>query len=160
MEQIKEMWELVFTWLGNGKKMIVGGIFLLAGVAGQIVSGRTLAQFPFLLMAMGFVCFVNALFSRICACNINLLLCLLLYLLATEAGIAMAADVLDAEGSTMAVILCCVCFILIWIGQFFLIRGIPGITKRAVLAFLEVLLSVAAIAAALLLPILLHTLLH
>ncbi len=161
MEQIKEMWELVFTWLGNGKKMIVGGIFLLAGMAGQIASGKTLAHIPFLLMAMGLVCFVNALFSRICACNINLLLCLLLYLLVAEWGIVAGGIILGAPlgDSTPTVILCWVCFVLVWAGQFFLIRNTREIMKRAVLAVLEVLMSLAAIAAAFLIPILLHTLL-
>ena len=60
MESVKEMWNLVFGWFGNGKKMIAGGLFLLVGMIAQSFSTKTLEQIPFILMAAGLMCFVNA----------------------------------------------------------------------------------------------------
>ena len=81
MKQVKEMWNLIFNWLGNGKKTIMGIGFLLVGVIGNVIANPNggLEQFPFVLMMIGALCLVNALFSKVSGCNINLLLFLLVF---------------------------------------------------------------------------------
>lgn len=153
MEQIKEMWQLVFEWLGNGKKMILGSGFLLIGIIGQALSGAILEQGPFLFMSIGLMCFVNALFSRLASSNINLLLYLMINLLAAEIGIGItASDTL--EGVTLYLVWF-LCVILAWVLQIFQIH-IPEAPRRAVLAFFETILSLIALAAVFLIPIFLH----
>lgn len=150
MEQIKEAWNLVFNWIGNGKKMIMGGCFLIAGIIGQSMSEKTLAQIPFILMSMGVLCFVNALFSKITKKNINLLLFLLINILVTEVGITvMAADLF--EGVTMIGVWC-LCGVIVWILQTLILRE-ENIPKRVVLTFFETLLSAVAILVVFVLPI-------
>lgn len=150
MEQIKEIWNLVFNWIGNGKKMIMGGCFLIAGIIGQSMSEKTLAQIPFILMAMGVLCFVNALFSKITKKNINLLLFLLINILVAEIGITVMAAGLF-EGVTMIGVWC-LCGVVVWILQTLILQE-ENILKRVVLTFFETLLSAVAILVVFVLPI-------
>lgn len=153
MEQIKEMWDLVFNWLGNGKKAIMGGIFLLIGIIGQSMSDKTLTQMPFILMAMGLLCYVNALFSKLTKNNINLLLFLLLNVFLTEVSIA--AVTADTISETTMAGICIICIFVLWVLQVFMIRA-EIMTKRIVLAFLMTCLDVVAVLAAFALPILIE----
>ncbi|MCH5251393.1 MAG: hypothetical protein J1F22_00335 [Lachnospiraceae bacterium] len=157
MEQIKEMWSLVFDWLGNGKKMIIGAIFLLIGIIGQALSEKTLAQIPFLLMAVGLMCFVNALFSKIADKNINLLLYQLIYVVVLEIGLAATSSgFLGNEGvvdGTTLIGIWLLCIVVAWILQSLLIK-IDNVPKRLVLGLAETLLSGLVVVIAFVVPIL------
>ncbi|MCH5265016.1 MAG: hypothetical protein J1F02_03895 [Lachnospiraceae bacterium] len=153
MEPIEEKRESLFQWIGNGKKMIIGGLLLLAGIIGQILSDRTLEQIPFILMSAGLMCFVNTLFSKLTDYNIHLLLFLVINIVAMEIGLTItAADII--EGVTLYSVWV-ICGIAAWIFQAMILK-IEGSAKRAVLSFFETLLSVLALGAALFLPIILE----
>ncbi len=156
MEQFKETWNLVFTWFGNGKKMIAGALFLLTGMIMQSFSVKTLAHFPFFLIMAGLMCFVNALVSRMASCNINILLSLIVNLAAVEIGFALTSYYIVNGGvDSLAVgTAWFFCILAAWILQSALLHvdGWPG---RLGLAALHVILSAVAVLAALFLPILL-----
>lgn len=153
MEQVKEMWNLVFGWIGNGKKMIMGGIFLLAGLIGQSFSDKTLTQIPFVLMVMGVLSFVNALFSKITKNNINLFLFLFANILVTEIAIALAsAELLEGAALFGAEVLC---VIVLWALHTWLLKAEDKI-KRVVLAFAATCTSIVAVLLAFALPIMLE----
>ncbi len=150
MEAQEEKRESLFQWIGNGKKMIIGAILLAAGIVGQLLSGRTLAQIPFVLMGAGLMCFVNALFSKIASCNIHLLLYLIINIAAMELAIAIAgADVLDSTTLYGAWVGCGVAA---WIFQIALMKTEGGV-RRVVLSFCETLFSAVALVAAFVVPI-------
>lgn len=148
--------------LTNGKKMIVGALLLLAGMIAQSFSTKTLAQIPFLFMAMGLMCFVNALISKISGCNINLFLFLAIQLAAVEAGIVLTSyqipgSTQELDSMTVALIWLA-CIAAAWILQIFVIRR-SGAKKGVALAALAMFLSVVAALAAFVVPILLSILL-
>lgn len=153
MEQIKEMWDLVFNWIGNGKKAIMGGCFWLAGMIGQSMSDKTLTQIPFILMAMGLLCYVNALFSKVTKNNINLLIYLLLNIFLTEICIAVVSA--GAVSETTMFGICIACVLVLWVLQVFMVRA-EVMTKRIVLAFLMTCLDAVAVLAAFALPIIIE----
>lgn len=148
--------------LTNGKKMIVGALLLLAGMIAQSFSTKTLAQIPFLFMALGLMCFVNALISKISGCNINLFLFLAIQLAAVEAGLVLTSyqipgSTQELDSMTVALIWLA-CIAAAWILQIFVIRR-SGAKKGAALAALAMFLSVVAALAAFVVPILLSILL-
>ena len=70
MKQIKETWNLVFNWLGNGKKVLMGIGFLLIGFLWNYLShpAEGLEQLPFLIMLTGGLCLLftaNSFLERI-----------------------------------------------------------------------------------------------
>ena len=81
MKQIKDTWNLVFRWLGNGKKVVIGLAFLLIGYGWNYLShpAEGLSQVPFVIMLAGGLCLVNVLFSKVTEKNINPLLFVLIY---------------------------------------------------------------------------------
>lgn len=158
MERETKLWNLVFDWFGNGKKMIVGGLFFLAGAAAQSFSTKTLQQIPFLLMAAGLMCFVNALFSKMYKTNINLLLFLLINIAAIDCGIFFTSHSLPGSAgaidSMTVALIWIVCILAVWALQA-LILPLESIPRRAGAAFLETLLSAAAVLTAFIIPIML-----
>lgn len=147
--------------LGNGKKMIVGALLLLAGMIAQSFSTKTLAQIPFLLMAMGLICFVNALVSKMSGCNINLFLFLAIQLVALEAGLVLTSyqipgSTQELDSMTVAFIWIA-CIVIAWILQIFVMRK-AGVTKGIALAAFAMFLSVVAALAAFVVPIILSVL--
>ena len=156
MESVKEMWNLVFGWFGNGKKMIAGGLFLLVGMIAQSFSTKTLEQIPFILMAAGLMCFVNALFSKISGHNINILLYLVINVAVVEIGLSLTSYNLfgdSVDSMTMAVIWI-LCILAVWILQSLLLP-VTGMSKRLSLAFFETVLSAVAVLADFVIPIML-----
>lgn len=151
MEQTKELWNLIFNWFGNGKKMILGTGLLVAGIIGQIISDKTLAQLPFVLMATGVLCFVNALFSKITSHSINILIFLVINVVMIEALIATSS--IEEQATRFGV--WAILVIAAWLLHTRMIRA-ERLPKRAVLAFLETLLCAVAIVAAFILPIILE----
>lgn len=145
-----------FFAFGNGKKMIVGALLLVGGMMAQSFSSKTLAQIPFLFMAMGLMCFVNALLSKISGKNINLFLCLAVQLAALELGLAMTSYHLPGtaeEPDTMTISLIWVSLILaVWFLLGFILRR-AGVSRFMALAALMVFLSALAALAAFIVPI-------
>jgi hypothetical protein len=160
-KKILQIWNAVFDWFGNGKKLIVAALFLLAGMIGQSFSQKTLAQIPFILMAAAVMCVVNALFSKIASYNINILLYLLINVAATEIGLSLTSyNILgsDTEIDSMTMMLIWgICILAVWILQTLLIR-IPEWPRRIALAAGETVLSAVAVCVAFVVPILLSVL--
>lgn len=156
MKQVKEMWNLVFNWLGNGKKTIMGIGFIVVGVIGNILANPAegLAQLPFIIMMMGALCLVNALFSKLSGSNINLLLFLLVFVVIMELGIYLMDDA-DIAMTDM-VSIWGPCFIFVWALQYVVLQlaDIEPVVKRVVIAFFETLVGIIAVAATFFLPIL------
>lgn len=155
MEQWKETGKLIFNWLGNGKKTIIGVGFLLIGflwnMAGSSV--HTLEQIPFIIMVAGALSLVNALFSKLTAQNINLLLFVLIYVCILELGIYLMGG--ETADVTELVLIWGACSAFIWALNYALLETteMDGIVKRIVVAFFETLIGVAAIVAVFAIPI-------
>lgn len=155
MEQFKEIWKLVFNWLGNGKKVIIGVGFLLVGFVWNMAgrSTHTLEQIPFIIMAAGALSLVNALFSKWTKQNINLLFFVLIYICIMELGIyLMGGETVDF---TSLVQIWGSCSVFIWALNYALLESteMDGIIKRIVIAFFETLIGAAAIVAVFAVPI-------
>lgn len=155
MEQVKEMWNLVFNWLGNGKKTIMGIAFLLVGMIANVIAKPDggLARLPFILLMVGALCLVNALFSKVSGCNINLLLFILVFVAIIELGIYLMTD-LDTTLTDMASVWG-PCFAFIWALQYVVLQlaDIKPAVKRVVIAFFTLLCGIIAIVAVFFLPI-------
>lgn len=155
MKQFKEMWELVFNWLGNGKKTVMGIGFLLIGFFWNMASrsSYTLEQVPFIIMVTGALCLVNALFSKLTARNINLLLFVLIFVVIMELGIYLMGG--DTSDFTNLILIWGACFIFICGLHYALLETtqIEGVVKKIVIAFWESLVGAAAIVAVFAFPI-------
>lgn len=155
MKQFKETWELIFNWLGNGKKTIIGLGFLVIGffwnMAGQSV--HTLEQVPFIIMVTGGLCLVNALFSKLTDQNINLLFFVLIFISIMELGIYLMGG--ETSDLTNLVMIWGACFVFIWALHYALLETteIDGVVKKIVIAFWESLAGAAAIVAIFAFPI-------
>lgn len=155
MKQFKETWNLVFNWLGNGKKTMMGAGFLVIGflwnMAGQ--STHTLEQVPFIIMVTGSLCLVNALFSKLTEQNINLLLFVLIYVCIMELGIYLMGG--ETADFTNLVMIWGACFVFVWALNYALLETteMESIAKRIVMAFFETLVGAAAIVAVFAVPI-------
>jgi hypothetical protein len=152
------MWNKIFQWFGNGKKMLAGVLLLVAGMIGQSFSQKTLAQIPFILMASGLMCFVNVLFSKISKHNINILIFLLINIAALETALSLTSYQMPGsdtavDSMTMALIWIA-CLVVVWILQIFLLR-IPGWSVRIAMAAGETVVSVIAVCVAFIVPIIL-----
>lgn len=147
MKQCKEMWELVFNWLGNGKKTVMGAGFLLAGflwnMAGQ--PAHILEQVPFIIMVTGGLCLVNALFSRLLEQNINLLGFILIYICIMELGMALMGG--DVPENADLVLIWSACFVFVWALNYALLEttGFDGVIRKIVFSFFEALAGAAVI---------------
>lgn len=155
MEQFKETWKLVFNWLGNGKKTMIGVGFLVVGFFWNMASqsGHTLEQIPFIIMVTGILCLVNALFSKLTEQNINLLFFVLIFICIMELGIyLMGGETIDF---TNLVMIWGSCSVFIWALNYALLETteMDGIVKRIVIAFFETLVGAAAIVAVFAVPI-------
>ena len=161
MEQGKKMYSRILEQIGGKEKIYIGVIFILAGIIGQMFSEKTLGHVPFLLMAVGLLCFVNTLFSKIADTNIDLLLYQLICVAALEIGLALTSfDFIGNAGITDHVTfigMWLLCIAAVWILQSFLIK-IDNFSKRLVLALAETLASGLAVLVALFLPILVSVL--
>lgn len=155
MEQFKETWNLIFNWLGNGKKTIIGVAFLLIGFLWNMASqpAHTLEQVPFIIMVTGGLSLVNALFSKLTEQNINLLFFVLIYVCIMELGIYLMAA--ETSNFTNLVMIWGACFAFIWGLNYALLEAteMDGIVKRIVVAFFETLAGAAVIVAVFAVPI-------
>lgn len=147
MKQVKETWDLIFNWLGNGKKTIMGIGFLLIGFLWNHFSGSSeaLQQLPFIIMLTGALCLVNALFSKLIKANINLLLFILIFIVIMELGMYLMGN--EELAFTNMVAIWGACFLFIWALNYALLEAgsIDGAAKRIVVAFFESLAGAAAI---------------
>lgn len=147
MKQVKETWNLIFNWLGNGKKTMIGVGFLLIGFLWNYYSGssETLLQIPFIIMLTGALCLVNALFSKLIKTNINLLLFILIFVVIMELGMYLMGN--EEMVFTNMVAIWGACFLFIWALNYALLEAgsTEGAVKRVVIAFFESLLGAAAI---------------
>ena len=159
MKQLKEIWNLVFNWLGNGKKVMIGIAFLLIGFVWNYFShpAEGLAQVPFVIMLTGGLCLVNALFSKLTETNINPLLFALIYITMMELGIALMGG--DTSNFTNLTIIWGACTIFIWALNYALLETveIDGIAKKIVIAFFETLVGAVVMVGIFALPIWLAT---
>jgi len=155
MKQFKEIWELVFNWMGNGKKTAMGIGFLVIGFLWNYAfqSDRTLGQIPFVIMLAGGLCLVNALFSKLTNENINVLLFILIYVVMMELGIYLMGG--ETSDFTNLVTIWGACAIFVWALNYALLETteMDGIVKRIVIAFFETLAGAVVMVAVFALPI-------
>ena len=150
-----------FFKLGNGKKMIVGALLLLFGMIVQSFPAKTLAQIPFLCMAMGLMCFVNALVSRITRQNINLFLFLAVQLAALEFGLSLTVYQLPGTGeeldASVISVIWIVCILAAWQLLGLVFRR-NGVSRWMAFAALAMFLCALAALVAFVVPIVLSVL--
>lgn len=155
MKQIKETWNLVFNWLGNGKKVLMGIGFLLIGFLWNYLShpAEGLEQLPFLIMLTGGLCLVNALFSKLTETNINPLFFALIYIVIMELGIALMGG--ETQDFTNLFMIWGACYIFVWALNYALLESaeMEGVVKKIVLAFFETLVGALVMVAIFALPI-------
>lgn len=155
MKKISEMWNLVFDWLGNGKKVMMGAAFIGVGVIVNTVmeSSSGLAQSAFLFFAIGALFFVNALFSKMTGCNINVLLYTLVFIVIMELGMYLMTGI-DNSFTNMASVWG-PCFLFVWALQYAVLQAadMERISKRLVIAFFDSLVGAIAVVAAFVVPI-------
>ena len=158
MKKINEMWNLVFDWLGNGKKVMMGIAFILVGtIVNMLVeSSSGLAQSAFIFFVMGALFIVNAMFSKITNCNINVVLYTLAFVVIMELGIYLMAD-LNRSFTNMASVWG-PCFLFVWALQYVVLQvaDMERVSKRLVIAFFDSLVGVLAVVLAFIVPIWLH----
>lgn len=147
MKQLKEAWNLVFGWLGNGKKTIIGIAFVVVGFLWNYFSesSESLQHMPFVVMMAGALCLVNALFSKLSGENINLLFFILIFVVILELGVyLMGGEELTFTG---LVSIWGPCVLFVWALHYALLEasGIDGVVKRIVIAFFELLVGAIAI---------------
>ena len=155
MKQIKDTWNLVFRWLGNGKKVVIGLAFLLIGYGWNYLShpAEGLSQVPFVIMLAGGLCLVNVLFSKLTEKNINPLLFVLIYVVIMELGIALMGG--DTSDFTNLVTVWGACALFVWALNYALLEAseVEGVVKKIVVAFLEMLVGALVLVALFILPI-------
>lgn len=149
MKQFKEIWDLIFNWLGNGKKVIIGIGFLVIGFVWNMTSQsiHTLEQVPFIIMVTGGLCLVNALFSKLTEKNINVLFFVLIFVCIMELGIYLMAG--ETSDFTNLIMIWGACFLFGWALNYALLETVQleGIAKKIVMAFFETLAGAAMIVA-------------
>ncbi len=155
MKQVRETWNLIFNWMGNGKKVIMGIAFLLVGFVWNYFSHplEGLAQVPFIVMLTGGLCLLNAFFSKVTDANINLLFFVLIYISMMELGIALMAG--DTSNFTNLVTIWGACMMFVWALNYALLESaeLPGVVKKIVIAFFETLLGAVVMVVLFVLPI-------
>lgn len=154
MEHIVELWNTVFEWLGTGKKVIMGILFLVAGTIVNVIwqPPGGLTHSSFLLFMVGMLFLVNALFSKLLKCNINVLCYILVFVVILELGVALMEDM---KNITNIISIWGPCFLFVWALQYVVLQAadMEGIAKRIVIAFLDTVAGAAAIVAAFMIPI-------
>lgn len=147
MKQIKETWNLIFHWLGNGKKLIIGIGFLVIGFLWNYgsESSEALQQLPFIIMLAGALCLVNALFSKLLQTNINVLCFILIFVVILELGMYLMGN--EELAFTNMVAIWGACFLFAWALNYALLEAgsMDGVVKRIVVAFFESLLGAVAV---------------
>ena len=137
MKQFKEIWDLIFNWLGNGKKVIIGIGFLVIGFVWNMTSQsiHTLEQVPFIIMVTGGLCLVNVLFF------------VLIFVCIMELGIYLMAG--ETSDFTNLIMIWGACFLFGWALNYALLETVQleGIAKKIVMAFFETLAGAAMIVA-------------
>ena len=155
MKQIAEIWNLVFDWLGAGKKAIMGAGFLVVGSIVNVIlqPPEGLTQGSFILLVIGALFLVNALFSRLTKCNINVLYYTLVFVVIMELGIFLMGDM--ETNFTNLVSVWGPCFLFIWALQYVVLQvaDMERVSKRIVIAFFDSLVGTIAVAAAFFIPI-------
>ncbi len=155
MKQFKEIWALVFNWMGNGKKTVMGIGFLVVGFLWNYASqsDRTLGQIPFVIMLAGGLCLVNALFSKLTNENINVLFFILIFVVMMELGIYLMGG--ETSDFTNLVTIWGACAIFVWALNYALLEAaeMDGVVKRIVIAFFETLAGAVVMVAVFALPI-------
>lgn len=153
MKTAKEMWELVSHWLGNGKKMIIGGIFLVSGIIWFLCTNMNVEgdafRFIYLCMIVGLMCFVNAMFSKLTGNNINLFVFLLINIVLSTLALEMNIDY-DLQFAFQ-----CGCFVFAWVFHGILLPE-KQILKRIVMSFFLAFFSLLAVFVSLFGPIMLQ----
>lgn len=155
MQKAMELWKLIFDWLGNGKKVIMGLVFIVMGVALNwlLKTNSGLTQSAFLFFTIGGLFFVNALFSKLTHCNINVLLYTLVFVVIMELGMYLMNG-LDSSFTNM-VSVWGPCFLFVWALQYVVLQvaDMEPLTKRLVIAFFDTLVGAIAIVAAFIVPV-------
>lgn len=155
MKQIGEMWNLIFQWLGTGKKIIMGLGFLVAGVFANVIlqPKAGLTQASFLLFMIGALFLVNALFSKLTSCNINVLYFTLIFVIIFELGIFLMGDM--ETNFTNLISVWGPCYLFVWALQYVVleIADMERVSKRIVIAFFDTLVGTIAVVAAFFLPV-------
>lgn len=156
MKQIREIWNMVFEWLGPGKKLIMGAIFVLCGSIINVLlqSAEGLTQGTFLLLAAGALFWVNALFSKLTNCNINVLCFTLIFIVIYELGMFLMGDNMENTLPNLLSVWA-PCFVFVWALQYVVLEAadMDKIAKRIVIAFFETVVGVIAIVAAFIIPV-------
>lgn len=156
MKQIKEMWNLVFEWLGNGKKAIMGLGFLAIGIIVNCIinPAQGITQSTFLLLMIGALLLVNALCSKLAKCNIHAFYYILVFVAIIELAIYLMEEVeMDLSGILSVG---GPCFVFVWALQYIVLLAneMESTTKRIVIAFFVSLAGLLAVACAFFIPIL------
>lgn len=155
MKQIKETWNLIFDWLGNGKKLVIGIGFLIIGFLWNYLSGsqEALQQLPYIIMLAGALCLVNALFSKLIKANINLLCFILIFVVIFELGMFLMRD--EELAFTNMVAIWGACYLFVWALNYALLEAgsMDGAIKRIVVAFFETLVGALAVVATFGIPV-------
>lgn len=155
MKKFSEMWNLIFEWMGTGKKVVMGIGFLVTGaIVNLIIQPKAgLTQGTFLLFMIGALFLVNALFSKLTQCNINVLYYILVFVVILELGIWMMGD-LETD-FTHLVSVWGPCFLFVWALQYVVLQvaDMEKASKRIVIAFFDTLAGGIAVVAAFFLPV-------
>lgn len=154
MRYVVEQWNALLEWLGTGKKVMFGIAFFAAGVIVNWLwqPPEGLMHGSFLLLMTGVLFLVNALFSKLCKCNINVVYFILAFIAILELAFWLSGD---SQKFSNAFALWGPCFLFVWALQYVVLQvsGMEKFSKRAVIAFLETVVGLIAIAAVFVLPI-------
>lgn len=154
MKYVVEQWNALLEWLGTGKKVMFGIIFFAAGVIVNWLwqPPEGLTHGSFLLLMTGVLFLVNALFSKLCKCNIHIVYFILAFIAILELALWLSGD-LQKFSNTFA--LWGPCFLFVWALQYVVLQvsGVEKFSKRAVIAFLETVVGLIGIAAVFVIPI-------
>lgn len=154
MKYVVEQWNALLEWLGTGKKVMFGIIFFAAGVIVNWLwqPPEGLTHGSFLLLMTGVLFLVNALFSKLCKCNIHIVYFILAFIAILELALWLSGD-LQKFSNTFA--LWGPCFLFVWALQYVVLQvsGVEKFSKRAVIAFLETVVGLIGTAAVFIIPI-------
>lgn len=106
----------------------------------------------FLLLMTGVLFLVNALFSKLCKCNIHIVYFVLAFIVILELAFWLSGDL---QKFSNAFVLWGPCFLFVWALQYVILQvsGMEKFSKRAVIAFLETVVGLIGIAAVFVIPI-------
>lgn len=106
----------------------------------------------FLLLMTGVLFFVNALFSKLCKCNIHVVYFILAFIVILELALYLSGDLQKFSNAFM---LWGPCFLFVWALQYVVLQvsGMEKFSKRAVIAFLETAVGTIGTVAVFVIPI-------